>query len=127
MIKEHDTYDYNTVFTQKDAEVYAKLTDDYNPIHIDREYATATEFGRPVAFGTMWPADKLAYFISQNVTYLRPVYIDEPYHIRFECTNVDHKRMIGTLVGTMRDKDGNSVVITEARIFSKEHFSAPAI
>ena len=135
MIKEHDTYDYNTVFTQKDAEVYAKLTDDYNPIHIDREYATATEFGRPVAqgvlilcafakvFGTMWPADKLAYFISQNVTYLRPVYIDEPYHIR----NVDHKRMIGTLVGTMRDKDGNSVVITEARIFSKEHFSAPAI
>ena len=80
MIKEHDTYDYNTVFTQKDAEVYAKLTDDYNPIHIDREYATATEFGRPVAqgvlilcafakvFGTMWPADKLAYFISQNVT-----------------------------------------------------------
>ena len=73
------------------------------------------------------PADKLAYFISQNVTYLRPVYIDEPYHIRFECTNVDHKRMIGTLVGTMRDKDGNSVVITEARIFSKEHFSAPAI
>ena len=104
MIKEHDTYDYNTVFTQKDAEVYAKLTDDYNPIHIDREY-----------------------FISQNVTYLRPVYIDEPYHIRFECTSVDHKRMIGTLVGTMRDKDGNSVVITEARIFSKEHFSAPAI
>lgn len=68
MIKEHDTYDYNTVFTQKDAEVYAKLTDDYNPVHIDREYATATEFGRPVAqgvlilcafakvFGTMWPA-----------------------------------------------------------------------
>ena len=53
MIKEHDTYDYNTVFTQKDAEVYAKLTDDYNPIHIDREYATATEFGRPVAQGVL--------------------------------------------------------------------------
>ena len=104
MIKEHDTYDYNTVFTQKDAEVYAKLTDDYNPIHIDREYATATEFGRPVAqgvlilcafakvFGTMWPADKLAYFISQNVTYLRPVYIDEPYHIRFECDDRNPRR-----------------------------------
>ena len=46
----------------------------------------------------MWPADKMAYFISQNVTYLKPVYIDEPYHIRFECTNVDHKRMIGTIV-----------------------------
>lgn len=53
MIKEHDTYDYNTVFTQKDAEVYAKLTDDFNPIHIDREYATGTEFGRPVAQGVL--------------------------------------------------------------------------
>ena len=127
MIKEHDTYDYNTVFTEKDAEVYAKLTDDYNPVHIDREYATGTECAFAKVFGTMWPADRLAYFISQNVTYLRPVYIDEPYHIRFECTSVDHKRMIGTIVGTMRDKDGNSVVITEARIFSKEHFSAPAM
>lgn len=137
MIRVHDTYDYNTVFTEKDAEVYAKLTDDFNPVHIDREFASQTEFGRPVAqgvlilcafakvFGTMWPADKYAYFISQNVTYLRPVYIEEPYHIRFECTSVDHKRMIGTLVGRMKDKDGNEVVITEARIFSKEHFSAP--
>ena len=35
--------------------------------------------------------------------------------------------MIGTIVGKMRDKDGNDVVITEARIFSKEHFSAPSI
>ena len=113
MIKEHDTYDYNTVFTQKDAEVYAKLTDDYNPIHIDREYATATEFGRPVAQGVLI----LCAFAKVFGT----------MHIRFECTSVDHKRMIGTLVGTMRDKDGNSVVITEARIFSKEHFSAPAI
>ena len=132
MIRVHDTYDYNTIFTEKDAEVYAKLT----------EFATGTEFGRPVAqgvlilcafakvFGTMWPADKMAYFISQNVTYLKPVYIDEPYHIRFECTNVDHKRMIGTIVGKMRDKDGNDVndvVITEARIFSKEHFAAPIV
>ena len=115
MIRVHDTYDYNTIFTEKDAEVYAKLTDDYNPVHIDRKFATETEFGRPVAqgvlilcafakvFGTMWPADKMAYFISQNVTYLKPVYIDEPYHIRFECTNVDHKRMIGTIV--YRGKD----------------------
>ena len=34
---------------------------------------------------------------------------------------------VGTIVGKMRDKEGNEVVVTEARIFSKEHFAAPAV
>ncbi|HIT48943.1 MAG TPA: hypothetical protein IAC34_05565 [Candidatus Coprenecus stercoripullorum] len=139
MIKVHDTYDYDTIFTAEDARVYAELTGDMNPIHLDKAFAMQSEFGRPVAqgvlilcafakvFGTMWPADKYAYFISQDVTYLKPVFIDEPYHIRFECTNVDYKRMIGTIVGIMKDQDGNEIVKTDARIFSREHFSAPRV
>lgn len=139
MIRVNDTYDYTTVFTQSDAEVYAKLTNDFNPIHIDRDYAMTTEFGRPVAqgvlilcafskvLGTLWPADKNSYFISQEVTYLKPVYLEDTYHIRFECTKIDYKRMIGTIVGKMRDKDGNDIVITQARLFSKEHFAEPVL
>ena len=105
MIKEHDTYYYNTVFTQKDAEVYAKLTDDYNPIHIDREYATATEFGRPVAqgvlilcafakvFGTMWPADKLAYFMSADkVKFRKPVVPGD--RLELHCSNIRRRMQL---------------------------------
>ncbi len=32
---------------------YAELTQDYNPIHLDEEFARSTAFGRPIAHGTM--------------------------------------------------------------------------
>lgn len=139
MIKVHDTYDYRTVFTDKDAKIFAALTDDFNPIHIDKKFAAESEFGRPVAqgvlilcaftkvFGTLWPGDRFSYFISQNITYLKPVYINEPYSIKFECTNIDYKRMIGTISGHLKDSEGNDVVITEARICSKTQFSSPTL
>jgi len=39
--------------TAQTAEAYAALTCDYNPIHLDAEFAAATAFGRPIAHGTM--------------------------------------------------------------------------
>jgi 3-hydroxybutyryl-CoA dehydratase len=35
------------------AEGYAALTQDWNPIHLDPEFAAKTPFGRPIAHGTM--------------------------------------------------------------------------
>ena len=35
------------------ARAYAALTQDWNPIHLDPEFAAATPFGRPIAHGTM--------------------------------------------------------------------------
>lgn len=32
---------------------YAALTRDFNPIHLDRDFAAATSFGRPIAHGTL--------------------------------------------------------------------------
>ena len=139
MIKVHDTYDYNTVFTDKDADVYAKLTEDFNPVHLDPEFASKSEFGRPVAqgvlilcafakvFGTMWPADKYAYFISQNIHYYRPVYINEPYSIKFECTDVDYKRNIGTIVGVLKDKEGDEKCTSECILTSVFTISFPSL
>ncbi|WP_340107138.1 MaoC family dehydratase [Pikeienuella sp. HZG-20] len=35
------------------AEGYAALTKDWNPIHLDPDFAARTPFGRPIAHGTM--------------------------------------------------------------------------
>lgn len=134
MIRVHDTYEYSTVFTQEDVETFANLTNDMNPIHIDKNYAMKSKFGRQVVqgvliscafskvFGTLWPGAQDSYFISQEILYLKPVYINEDYIIKFECTAVDNARAIGTIVAIMKDNSGNEVVKLTARIASETEF-----
>ncbi len=139
MINVSDTYEYTTVFTQHDVKAFAELTGDNNPIHIDKAFAEKSEFGRQVVqgvliqcafskvFGTMWPKDDNSFFISQDVQYIRPVYPDVCYTIKFECTSIDHQRAIGTIVGIMKSPDGIDVMKMTARISSKKQFSAPIV
>jgi 3-hydroxybutyryl-CoA dehydratase len=39
--------------SSEDIDLYAKITDDYNPIHMDEEYAKDTIFGGRIAHGTI--------------------------------------------------------------------------
>ncbi|GGO62743.1 MaoC like domain-containing protein [Roseovarius pacificus] len=39
--------------TPEMTERYAALTDDYNPIHLDADFASKTAFGAPIIHGTM--------------------------------------------------------------------------
>jgi phosphate acetyltransferase len=36
---------------REDVEAFAALSGDYNPLHLDHDYAAKTEFGQPVAHG----------------------------------------------------------------------------
>lgn len=67
---------------------YAELTDDFNPIHVDAEFAAKTSMGRPIAHGTLslclvWQclqrnfgAQALAD-LDLQVRFVKPVYIDD--------------------------------------------------
>ncbi|HWG68303.1 MAG TPA: MaoC/PaaZ C-terminal domain-containing protein [Steroidobacteraceae bacterium] len=37
----------------QDIESYASLTGDYNPLHLDAEFAARTRFGQPIVYGTL--------------------------------------------------------------------------
>ncbi|MPY85837.1 MAG: dehydratase, partial [Actinophytocola sp.] len=39
--------------TEYDVAAFAGLSGDYNPVHTDREFATATSFGQPIAHGVL--------------------------------------------------------------------------
>ncbi len=45
MIKIGDTYQHELIFKQSDVDMFAKITGDNNPIHINAEYAAKTPFG----------------------------------------------------------------------------------
>ena len=41
------------VFTAEDIETFAKLSGDYNPIHLSAEYAATTMFKKPIVYGVL--------------------------------------------------------------------------
>ena len=42
MLKVGDKYEYEFSYTQQDVELFARVTGDNNPIHIDAEFAKTT-------------------------------------------------------------------------------------
>ncbi len=74
--------------TESVIRAYAELTNDFNPIHLDAEFAAATPMRRPIAHGTislclMWqclgknfPVDMLGA-MHLDVRFVKPVYIGE--------------------------------------------------
>lgn len=74
--------------TEAAIRAYAELTDDFNPIHVDAEFAAKSPMGRPIAHGTMslgliwqalgrsFAADALAT-LDLEVRFIKPVYIGD--------------------------------------------------
>ena len=67
---------------------FAELTDDFNPIHIDAEFAAKTPMGRPIAHGTLslclvWQCllrnfgPRALSDLDLQVRFIKPVYIDD--------------------------------------------------
>lgn len=139
MIRVNDTYEYKTKFTQQDVEAFAELTGDRNPLHINLDFAQKSEYGREIVqgvliasafskvFGTMWPGTHDSIYISQDMMFHAAVFVDEEYLLKFECTNVDETRAIGTIAASLVDKQGKELVTLKARIKSLSQFSAPIL
>lgn len=67
---------------------YAELTDDFNPIHIDAEFAAETLMGRPIAHGTMslclvWQClqqnfgSRALAHLDLQARFVKPVYVGD--------------------------------------------------
>jgi acyl dehydratase len=82
--------------TETDVVNFAGLTGDYDPLHVDREYAAGTPFGKPIAHGLLGlsfvaglgshsPSVATVAFVSiQNWEFRRPAHIGDTVHVRSE-------------------------------------------
>jgi len=82
---------------------FAKVTGDYNPIHVDDDFAKKSRFGRRVVhgmltasffsriFGTQFPGNGCIY-IAQELSFKKPVYIDDEVTASVIVTSIDLTR-----------------------------------
>lgn len=113
-------------FTDEDVRLFAQVTGDDNPAHLDDEYAEGSMFKRRIAhgmlsaglfsalLGTRLPGQGSIY-VSQRLKFKRPVYIDSVVTARVTVVGVDDARRRVTLE-TVALVDGQTVVEGEAEM-----------
>ncbi|WP_308237945.1 MaoC family dehydratase [Phenylobacterium sp. J426] len=112
---------------EADIVAFAEVSGDENPVHLDAEYAKSTSFGERIAHGMLSGAyisavlgTKLpgpgAIYLSQALTFRRPVRIGDAVTARVTVKALDERRGRVTLetvceVGGRAVVDGEAVVI----------------
>ncbi len=107
------------IFTQEEFDLFAKVSGDDNPIHVDPEFSANARFGRTVSHGMllytiMWGHIQ-RYFpkskqLSQNLMFPAPTYTGEPVEITMNVTpNGPNKENTYKVVGTIKRKHDNEI------------------
>jgi 3-hydroxybutyryl-CoA dehydratase len=121
------TYFYEFSFTQEDVINFAQASGDFNPLHLDQEYASGTIFKRTIihgflggsvfskVFGTIFPG-KGTIFLKQDMTFLNPMFIGVNYRATFEVIETDISKNRAIVKTNISDSDDLIVIKGEALI-----------
>ena len=133
MINIGDTFEHSFSFTQEHVVLFAKVTGDNNPVHLDEEYASKTLFKRPIihgmlgatvfskVFGTMFPGEGTIY-LNQNLQFLRPMLVNTIYNAQFEVLEIDREKHRATISTSVTNEEGKKVVDGSAILMHTEMF-----
>ncbi|MDI6772058.1 MAG: MaoC family dehydratase [bacterium] len=116
--------------TEADVETYAHLTGDLNPLHMDPAFASASRFGGRIAHGMltaglisavlgMYLPGPGGIYLSQTLTFLKPVRIGDTITATAEVTAYDAERRrlrLRTSCVNQRDEavlDGEAVLLVD--------------
>lgn len=111
--------------TEADVTTFAGLIGDFNPLHVDAEYARQSRFGRRIAHGMFTGGlisavlgNKLpgpgSIYLSQQIEFLAPVYIGDTITATVEVTSWRPNKRIITLKTDAYNQEGKQVVAGKA-------------
>ncbi|MCC2679774.1 MAG: maoC family protein [Pseudobdellovibrio sp.] len=112
--------------TDKMVRQFAEMSGDFNPIHLDDDYAKTTRFGRRIAHGMILAAlisrflnEKIGaggIYLGQTLKFTNPVFIDDEITFELEVTKLHKTRGLGIIETNAKKADGEYVVKGEATI-----------
>jgi 3-hydroxybutyryl-CoA dehydratase len=119
------TADYQKTVQNEDVLMFAKLSGDVNPVHLDEEYAKTTQFGGRIAHGMYTAALMSAamaiklpgpgsVYLSQTMKFRAPVRIGDTLTVHLEITNKRERNKSVTVAVKVTNQDGARVVTGEA-------------
>jgi 3-hydroxybutyryl-CoA dehydratase len=124
-----DTASRTKQIRDEDIRVFAQITDDTNPVHLDDEYAATTTFGRRIAHGMLTASIISAalandlpgpgtIYLGQDIKFKAPVFVDDTITATVEVVKYREDRRIATLRTTCVNQDGVLVIDGEAVVIA---------
>jgi 3-hydroxybutyryl-CoA dehydratase len=122
-----DAAEFAKTVSESDIYLYAGITGDSNPAHINEEYAKGTFFKTRIAHG-MLPAGFIStvmgtrlpgpgtVYVKQVLNFLAPVHIGDTITARVEVTEILHQKNRIKLKTLCVNQDGTTVLDGEALV-----------
>ncbi|CAN1724850.1 SDR family oxidoreductase [Hyphomicrobium sp. 1Nfss2.1] len=113
--------------TAEDVAAFARLSGDYNALHLDDEFAARTEFAQRVVHGFLSASllstlvgmkvpGRGALYLSQRFEFTKPVYIGETVEARATIEKIDAETRVVTLRTEIHKAPGQCVLRGSAQV-----------
>ena len=115
--------------TERDIQLFAAVSGDVNPAHVDALYAKTSHFHEIIAhgmlggslistvLGTQFPGPGTIY-LGQTLKFLKPVHIGDTLTVTVKVTSLDTSTRRVRLETTCIDQDGDVVIAGEAQVMA---------
>jgi 3-hydroxybutyryl-CoA dehydratase len=117
---------FGKTITEADVFAFAGITGDFNPLHVNVEFAKGSMFGRRVAHGMLTASlvDQTltnlgglgTIHLSEAVKFLAPVFIGDTVTVVSEVVGKDAAKNRMTVKSTITNQEGKTVLEGEALI-----------
>ena len=126
-LKIGDKFTKSKQITDGVVRAFAELSGDYNPIHLDEEFASKTRFGKRIAHGMISAAlisavlgnefkEKKVVYMSQELRFIAPVFIDDTVTATATVKNIREDKPIVTIETVCTNQSGEKVVTGEGKL-----------
>jgi 3-hydroxybutyryl-CoA dehydratase len=126
-IKIGQTAEYQKIITEEDIRKFAEVSGDYNPVHMDEEYAKTTIFQGRIAHGMLSAslistvlASKLpgpgTIYLKQDLVFRKPVRIGDTITAKVEIVSKDAEKKRITLNTTCSNTENQIVIDGKALV-----------
>lgn len=125
--QEGDSASFAKTITEADILMYAGVSGDFNPVHVNAEYASSTRFGQRITHGMLTAGlisavlgNKLpgpgAIYLSQTLQFVAPVYLGDTITATATITAYEQRRGRMTVATVCQNQRGENVLTGEAQL-----------
>lgn len=130
-IKLGDRFSKEREITDELVRKFAEVSGDYNPIHLDEEFAKNTRFGKRIAHGMLSGAlisavlgyefkERKIVYLSQTLKFVHPVFIGDTVTAAATVTKIRGYKPIVKLETVCTNQNGETLVTGEAVVMILE-------